>query len=535
MSDVIVNINANPANASAKPPIYDAITAKLLVGAPVHIERTATFTNKTAQITVTEAEMLGVGSINSTITITDSNGKSVSEQVTLREDVVILESAKPHLTSHVDNETLTSGLLKLVYNAGLDAPANRKFDIHGSSTPQTTSEVFSNNLFDSSSIGTAKSYEHPVPTNGDTIYLRIRYSDNNWTDTSTTIADGRYVDYTLIEHTSLTGTTDDGAVVQTPAWAGGYEQSLLQYANGAARNVTGGAGKPLAVVTNFDGSGSGSMRAAFAGGAKYVRFADDMTGTIDLGSSGFPNGGDLTIDGRGANISLATNSSSTALHFTGNNPRNNVVIANMKFDDAKSGVRIMDGSSLFWLTHCTFTKVTDDPIVLGNGPGTDLTVDWCRFDTGASGVKGILVGQDNTADNDGLLTVHSNWFSGGQRAPNVRSAFADVYNNYIQYTAEGIVADQGAEVIAEYNVVISESANNKDKALVSGDPHNQNSTAPGNMYINGNWLEGGANTGGANSYPAFSARFTLPYSRTLVTDRALVESRAKTYSGWQDV
>ena len=68
------------------------------------------------------------------------------------------------------------------YTAGAGAPAGRKFDIHGSLSPQPTVDTpstgYGNDIFDSVGIGSVLTWTNPNSLSQGvyTIYGRIRYT-----------------------------------------------------------------------------------------------------------------------------------------------------------------------------------------------------------------------------------------------------------------------------------------------------------------------------------------------------------------------
>lgn len=81
----------------------------------------------------------------------------------------------------------------------LSNPSGAKIDAHLSSNPQPAADgSYGNDLGDTVSIGAVNEFTFgSLPAGQYNAYLRVRYSVNDFSDNSTTIADGRYADYTV--------------------------------------------------------------------------------------------------------------------------------------------------------------------------------------------------------------------------------------------------------------------------------------------------------------------------------------------------
>ena len=145
---------------------------------------------------------------------------------------------------------------------------------------------------------------------------------------------------------------------------GGDHESILNENVGgfaAAYNsgvgVTGGAGFPIVTVTNTNNSGSGSLRAAIDGGGnRWIRFSQGLGGTIDISSSIVMNSSNVTLDGRGANVTIKA---STYGLCTTNSSVSNFIIMYLKISGAERDNINIDYAKNFWIYHLSLSNAGD--------------------------------------------------------------------------------------------------------------------------------------------------------------------------------
>jgi pectate lyase len=211
-------------------------------------------------------------------------------------------------------------------------------------------------------------------------------------------------------------------------------------------NPTGGKGTTLCTVTNLNESGAGSLHAcAFDGNNRWVIFA--VSGTINLNSVNINLGSNVTIDGRGADITI----SGTATPMFWINSVSNVIITNLKFiNTAQTAIDVRDsfelGSHDFWFDHLTFAQIGDEAIGVDcaneGGPGLPgITISWSHFtDNGQPG--GLLLSYALIVDVPDLscqlatqFTLHHNYYNERMRRnPVTRQAKVHGFNNYHKNT-----------------------------------------------------------------------------------------------------
>lgn len=258
---------------------------------------------------------------------------------------------------------------------------------------------------------------------------------------------------------------DDGTAARVEAQddgtprgsADGSRQALLDELEGFGEETTGGLSGSTYVVTNLRDSGPGSLRAgAEADGARWIEFADDLAGTIDLDGD-IRVRGSKTIDGRGSDITL----SDGGLRVVGDN----VIVAYLRFvETPKDAVSFYGGRRDGWVHHSTFVGNGDsqDGAVDIADRSTDITVSWNRFENWNK--TSLATWEHYNGESFGpsvaksRFTYHHNYFSNSQqRQPLVRTALLHSYNNWFDaFGSPGTgVATQAcnlAEVLSQHNV-----------------------------------------------------------------------------------
>lgn len=154
-------------------------------------------------------------------------------------------------------------------------------------------------------------------------------------------------------------------------------EDLLNYRSGFAKDVTGGAGGEVVVISDLEDDSF--KRAIESKGAKWIRFNTSgtiyFTDTIKIES-------DKTIDGRGVNIVISSiEGKNPQIHLWGVDNHNliihNITFSNIGIDKNRAfGLSIGYGASGVWVDHCTFSKIGHESISIGQG-ATDVTVGWC--------------------------------------------------------------------------------------------------------------------------------------------------------------
>lgn len=255
-------------------------------------------------------------------------------------------------------------------------------------------------------------------------------------------------------------TGDEGHTVTDlpPDVVPGSRKALLAELEGFGRRTTGGLAGPAYVVKNLNDSGPGSLRAgAQAEGARWIEFADGLSGTITLGDDVRVRGS-KTIDGRGADITLDRG----GLQVTGDN----VIIAHLRFVNTREdAVSFYGGRRNGWVHHNTFIGRRDwqqDGAVDIADRSTDITVSWNRFEnwdkTSLATWEHFTGESVSPSATKVRFTYHHNHFKGArQRQPLVRTALLHSYNNWFEHygrqgTGMAVQACNYAEVLSERNI-----------------------------------------------------------------------------------
>ena len=219
---------------------------------------------------------------------------------------------------------------------------------------------------------------------------------------------------------------------------------ILGEREGFGKKTTGGKGGKVVVVTNLNDRGAGSLREAVSlPGPRWIVFRKGLRGTINLRSN-LKVTGDKTVDGRGADITLAKG---TVVIRT-----DNVILTHLKFSGADDdAIRIMDGASNIWIHRNTLSNAGDGLIDVIFA-SKNITVSWNEF---SNHVKAMLFGLEGRSGDTAITaTVHHNFFDGtGERMPRLRWGKIHSYNNYIaDWNWAPAYAEAGGEIYSEANV-----------------------------------------------------------------------------------
>jgi pectate lyase len=277
------------------------------------------------------------------------------------------------------------------------------------------------------------------------------------------------LDATSPDAAGLDAASPDAGTVLDAAVTGPLHMGVQGFAQAAG--VTGGYGGVSMVVTNLDDVGAGSLRDALqASGPRYVTFTPGLAGTIHWGNVAYVESDDLTVDGRGARVTISGYSLNI---FKGDSTRvRNVIVHDLTFADTeteRNAVIIDHGSRDVWIDHCTFrnnsTGVngqglslrTQDP---GAGGNTGITLSWNHFM--APNIKSILISSSDSEVEGRVMRIslHHNWFDAvDARNPRIALATVHMWNNYVSNWVEyGVAAAFEAELYAQNNI-LEDSAN----------------------------------------------------------------------------
>ena len=226
------------------------------------------------------------------------------------------------------------------------------------------------------------------------------------------------------------------AVSQSNPW----EAVLSEMVGYAAHfGVSGGAGRPLLTVTNLNGSGAGSLRQAVAdagNGGAWIRFTGGLTGTIKLGST-IDLVRDITIDGRGANITIqgpgGPDSTFAAVRGDQNwilmylkldgpvGTNNDILNVRNAVDDDPFAA---DVAERFWIYHVSFDNAEDELLSLIRTEGKYTVQNSYFRNNSARGIVHyvIPVGQHYTGNAMNLILINDqdNGIGSISRFSNVR-------------------------------------------------------------------------------------------------------------------
>ncbi len=228
-----------------------------------------------------------------------------------------------------------------------------------------------------------------------------------------------------------------------------------------AWGVTGGKGGTVVTVTNSNASGAGSLKQALldASGPTWIKFTASSTWIITLTGLANISTNDITIDGRGADITIddygiqaRQNAASPSL--------SNYVLTHLKFTSSLgTGLGFVNNVEGIWTNKCTFTSSGGQTsykqtTIAGDTypPARDATLSYCKF----SGGFGALLGASATqaVDTDITCTIEHTFFDGvNERCPLLRYGKAHIYNSYIyNWQTTAASASQDGQMYSEGNV-----------------------------------------------------------------------------------
>ena len=321
-------------------------------------------------------------------------------------------------------------------------------------------------------------------------------------------------------------------------------KSLINQAVGFAR-PTGGAAGPRVFVTNLNPSGPGSLSEAVnTPGPKWISFKAGLSGTITPVSSGQLNiPSDTTIDGRGANITLAR-----GLRMRGS-ATSNIILHNLRFNvtDGSDAITVRDGPDNIWIDHCSFEGWGDGAIDITNGVAandTNVTVSWVSI---PGGERAMLVSatsdpSSGNVDEHIYITHHHNHYVGVRdRLPRARFAKVHVFNTVIEdWRGYAVGASTLAQILLEHNIFDADSDEDAciadciggDCAFYSGMGGAIRSV--NNVFDQGRieaTCEAGDATGVFNEFPGA----TPPYIYSPEPANDELRRTVKANAGWRDV
>ncbi|MEM9074011.1 MAG: polysaccharide lyase family 1 protein [Myxococcota bacterium] len=315
-------------------------------------------------------------------------------------------------------------------------------------------------------------------------------------------------------------------------------RSLVDDAVGFA-TPTGGREGPRVFVTTLASDGPGSLRDALRGGGpRWISFEEGLDGTIDPGDD-LSVPADVTLDGRGASITLAV-----GLRIVGREARN-IVIHNLRFDGASDdAVQIRNGADQIWVDHCTFENWGDGAIDITNGvegQRTNVTVSWNRI---LGGSKAMLISatSDPSAgfvDENLYVTHHHNYFEGVQeRMPRARFAKVHHFNNLnLRWSGYAVGASTRAQILVENNLF--DAGDNRRACWTDciGRDCDFFGGEGGAIRASGNIIRGEASceTAGESTVLAEFPRGEPPYAYDLEAADDALRERVRVRAGWLSV
>ncbi len=246
-----------------------------------------------------------------------------------------------------------------------------------------------------------------------------------------------------------------------PTPSTGSREELLSRRIGFGRNAgTGSLQWPEVVVTNLNNSGSGSLREALSSSQRWITFSPSLSGTISLGASTLSVPSNVVIDGRGADVTLSTDTSARTMTLQS---VQNVIVTNLKFNCGNDGIFIRNGSRDIWLDHLTLDRAVDE-VFSFSGAGDNssqrpdlITVSWTRVHQ-AGKVMLLSSSETNINNSPDRVTLHHNyWSESVERHPLVRFSRVHAFNNWLYHwgssgSGQGVRVGNDAQFYSEANV-----------------------------------------------------------------------------------
>lgn len=293
------------------------------------------------------------------------------------------------------------------------------------------------------------------------------------------------------------------------------------------------------LVTNTADSGAGSLRAGMSVSGRWIRFDPSLDGqTIGITSAISP-ASNITVDGRGRDITIRGTGSYAGSSFNISNT--NIILCNLKIlgSSAQVGNGKADGINIngsgpqphVWMHHLSVTGHGDKCIGLPRIGKCEIS--WCSLFKSGSVSHGVLLGTLSTSSSQGnaFLTMHHNRLYGyTDRYPRVGDgAYAHVFNNYMDawgtYAAKAI---RGGRMLAQNNFFGNVNTNGRCIE------HTEGAEAIGYVRSSGNVLNGGSasNNGNLTNTPEPPYTYTLDIAGTTLKDTINANAGWKAATFW---
>lgn len=285
-------------------------------------------------------------------------------------------------------------------------------------------------------------------------------------------------------------------------------------AEGFGKYTTGGRGGKVIYVTNLHDSGPGSLRAAIdATGPRYILFK--VSGNIELKSRLNIRNGDLTIAGQ-----TAPGDGITLKNYPVVIQTDNVIIRFLRFrmgDEAQQEADALESrfNKNIIIDHCSMSWSTDECVSMYANENT--TLQWCIIaeslrnsvhDKGAHGYGGIWGGRKASFHHN-LLAHHDS--RNPRLGEEAGKAFAltdlvdmrnNVIYNWVGNSTYGGEAMNVNIVNNYYKPGPASPSGSKRNRIISIDKNKNEGTEVydiwGKFYIDGNYVEGSAQTSNDN-------------------------------------
>lgn len=323
---------------------------------------------------------------------------------------------------------------------------------------------------------------------------------------------GARVDMVVVTTEELSRKTLD-SFIKTPKKANHLD--ILGELEGFGKNTTGGKDGKVVVVTNLKDSGAGSLREAVSmKGPKWIVFKQGLRGSINL-SKNLSVKGDKTVDGRGADITIAKR----ALVINSDN----VIVTHLKFEGAdRDAIRVSSAKNV-WI-HQNSLKNSGDGLIDVIYGSKNITISWNKFSNhglvmllGRSGAK-------NAQDVNTTITMHHNFFDAtGERNPKANRSKVHSYNNYlVGWRHVGAYVAVGGQVYSEANIYEAGRAKRAS---------NYSDKSPGYLRSVGDLMQNGAFHKATNPGKVFKPSSFYSYRADKADER--LKSKIKRGAGWQ--